>query len=389
MQRLRVLLVVVALLYGSLAALATAARAETDGPSAASSDEAAAPTDAPASTDAAAANGSDDRPHIAALLPLKSASFGKLADAVRRGVEAGASTGDPEKALPVIVYPTGDAAKDVVDTYDRALRAGARFVIGPLTRQAVQALATSNSVSVPTLALSVPEGDTLLPDGMYALGVQMEVEARQIARVAQSQGKRRAVVIHADNALAKRIAQAFMDEWARNDRMIVDQHVFTTDQGKLKRIRDSFAPNRVDALFLALDGTRARQIRPYLSKTIATYGTSQINSADGNVLGQHDLNGVVFLDMPWLVSPDHPAVLGFPRLVGVFQTFDQDRFYAIGIDAWRLAQLLLENSYSNLEALDGVSGLLSPGPARQFVREPVPVQFVQGVARPLDSVNLR
>ena len=54
-----------------------------------------------------------------------------------------------------------------------------------------------------------------------------------------------------------------------------------------------------------------------------------------------------------------------------------------------LAQLLLENSYSNLEALDGVSGLLSPGPARQFVREPVPVQFVQGVARPIDSVNLR
>jgi hypothetical protein len=388
MQRLRVLLVYVALLYGALAALATAARADDEGTPAAPATEAAAPSDA-AATDAAPSNSSDDKPHIAALLPLKSASFGRLADAVRRGIEAGASTGDTEKALPVIVYPTGDAAKDIVDTYDRALRAGARFVIGPLTRHAVQALATSNSVSVPTLALSVPEGDTLLPDHMYALGVQMEVEARQIARVAQSQGKRRAVVINTDNALSKRIAQAFMDEWTRNERMIVDQHVFTTDQGRLKRIRDSFVPNRVDALFLALDGARARQIRPYLSKTIATYGTSQINSSDGTVLGQHDLNGVVFLDMPWLVSPDHPAVLGFPRLVGVFQTFDQDRFYAIGIDAWRLAQLLLDGSYSNLESLDGVSGLLSPGPARQFVREPVPVQFVQGVARPIDPVNLR
>lgn len=377
MQRLRVLLVYVALLYGALAALATLARAATD-------DTAAEPAAGTAETVP-----SDDRPHIAALLPLKSASFGKLADAVRRGIEAGASTGDPEKALPVVVYPTGDDAKDVVDTYDRALRAGARCVIGPLTRNAVQALATSNSVSVPTIALSVPEGDTLLPDGMYALGVQMEVEARQIARVAQSQGKRRAVVIHADNALSKRIAQAFMDEWTRSDRMIVDQHAFTTDQGKLKRIRDAFAPNHVDAIFLALDGTRARQIRPYLSKTIATYGTSQINSADGAVLGQHDLNGIVFLDMPWLVLPDHPAVLGYPRLVGVFSTFDQDRFYAIGIDAWRLAQLLLVGSYNSLEPLDGVSGLLSPGPARQFVREPVPVQFVQGVARPIDPVNLR
>ena len=296
---------------------------------------------------------------------------------------------DPEKTLPVVVYSTTDAAKNVIDAYDRAIRAGAQFVIGPLTKNAVQAIATSNAVTVPTLGLSVPDSEVNLPDGMYAFGLQIEGEARQIARVAHSQGKRRAIVITGENALAKRTAQAFMDEWTRSGRLIVDQLAFTTDQGKLKRLRESLAPNNVDAIFLALDGQRARQIRPFLSKTVATYGTSQINSAESTVLGRHDLNGVIFLDMPWMVLPDHPAVLSYPRQVGVFGTFDQERFYAIGIDAWRLAQGLLAESFSTLSPLDGVTGLLSPGQARLFVREPRPVQFVQGTARVLDGVNLR
>jgi uncharacterized protein len=403
MQRLRVLLLYVALLYGALAALAIGVRAQgeggdggetveqTDAPPPAPSTSPrtpATPAPAPAPQPAPPAR-IEEKPHIAVLLPLESPAFGKLADAVKRGIEAAAATADPEKTLPVVVYPTNDVAKNIVDIYDRALRSGAQFVIGPLTKNAVQAIAKSNAVTVPTLGLSVPDNEVVLPDGMYAFGVQIEAEARQIARVAQSQGRRRAVVITGDNALAKRTSQAFMDEWTRTGRLIVDQHAYTTDQGKLKRIRDSLGSNNVDAIFLALDGQRARQVRPYLGKTVAMYATSQINSSEGTVLGQHDLNGVVFLDMPWMVLPDHPAVMTYPRLTGVFGTFEQERFYAIGIDAWRLAQGLLGESFSSLSPVDGVTGLLTPGLARVFVREPLPVQFVQGAPRIVDGVSLR
>lgn len=392
MQRLRVLLLCVAVLYGALAALAIGARAQNDGDEAVEKTEApspAAPATSVPSAQAAPSAQPEEKPHIAVLLPLDSPAFGKLADAVKRGIAAAAATADPDKTLPIVVYPTNDVAKNIVDIYDRALRSGAQFVIGPLTKNAVQAIAKSNAVTVPTLALSVPDSEVILPDSMYAFGVQIEAEARQIARVAHSQGKRRAIVITGDNALAKRTSQAFMEEWARSGRLIVDQHAFTTDQGKLKRIRDSLGSNQVDAIFLALDGQRARQIRPYLGKTVATYATSQINSAESTVLGQHDLNGVIFLDMPWMVLPDHPAVMSYPRLMGVFGTFDQERFYAIGIDAWRLAQALLAENYSNLSPVDGVTGLLTPGLSRVFVREPLPVQFVQGTARVVDGVSLR
>ncbi len=389
MQRLRVLLLCVAVLYGALAALAIGVRAQTEG------GEAVEKTDAPSASQPAQAAPTapppqnEERPHIAVLLPLESPAFGKLADAVKRGIAAAAATADPEKTLPIVVYPTNDVAKNIVDIYDRALRSGAQFVIGPLTKNAVQAIAKSNAVTVPTLGLSVPDSEVILPDSMYAFGVQIEAEARQIARVAHSQGKRRAIVITGDNTLAKRTSQAFMDEWTRSGRLIVDQHAYTTDQGKLKRIRDGLATNQVDAIFLALDGQRARQIRPYLGKTVATYATSQINSAESTVLGQHDLNGIIFLDMPWMVLPDHPAVMTYPRLAGVFGTFDQERFYAIGIDAWRLAQGLLAESFSSLSPVDGVTGLLTPGLARVFVREPLPVQFVQGTARVVDGLSLR
>ncbi len=398
MQRLRVLLLCVALLYGALAALAIGARAQTEGGEVVVETEAPPPSSpevsAPISPPAPAPKPTptaqtEEKPHIAVLLPLESTAFGKLADAVKRGIEAAASTAEAGKSLPIVVYPTNDVAKNIVETYDRALRSGAQFVIGPLTKNAVQAIAASQAVTAPTLGLSVPDSETPLPGGMYAFGVQIEAEARQIARVAQSQGKRRAVVITGDNALARRTSQAFMDEWTRSGRLIVDQHAYTTDQGKLKRIRESLGSNNVDAIFLALDGQRARQVRPYLGKTIATYATSQINSAEGTVLGQHDLNGVVFLEMPWMVLQDHPAVMSYPRLTGVFGTFEQERFYAIGIDAWRLAQGLLEESYGSLSPIDGVTGLLTPGLSRVFVREPLPMQFVQGVPRVVDGVSLR
>jgi outer membrane PBP1 activator LpoA protein len=330
----------------------------------------------------------EEKPHIAALLPTKSASFGKLADAVRRGLAAGAGVGSAN-ALPLVIYPTGDDVKELVDTYDRAIRLGARLVIGPLTKAGVHAIARSNAVTVPTLALNVPDSDVLLPDGMYAFGLQIESEARQMAKLALSQGHRRAVIIAADNTLGRRVATAFAEDWTRSGRLIVDQYFYTTDQGTLRKIKDGITIGNADMIFLALDAPRARSIRPYLGRILPTYGTSQIFMGGSEVVGQHDLNGVTFVDMPWVLMPDHPAVITYPRLQGVFASYEQERFYALGIDAWRLAQALLESGFNDAGTLDGVTGYVTPGPARQFLREAIAAQFLQGQPRLLNSVSGR
>jgi outer membrane PBP1 activator LpoA protein len=321
-----------------------------------------------------------DKPHVALILSLKSAGLGRLAEAVRMGV-ATAAGADRSDALPLITYPTGDDAKELVETFDRAIRQGARLVIGPLAKPAVHAIARSNVVTVPTLALTIPDTDVLLPDNMYAFGVQLESEARQIARLAQSQGRRRAVIIGLDTPLSKRVAQTFAEEWTRTGRLIVDQFLFTNDQVQLRKIRDGITLGNADMIFFALDAQRARQVRPYLGKVLPTYSTSQSYAPTNDVVGQHDLNGLVFVDMPWILMPDHPAVITYPRPQGVFSATDQDRFYALGIDAWRLGQSLLESGFNDAGTLDGVTGYITPGSGRQFRREAVAAQFVQGQPR--------
>ncbi|MBI1395104.1 MAG: ABC transporter substrate-binding protein [Betaproteobacteria bacterium] len=413
MQRSRVLVLLGAVLYGALAALATGtacAQNESPPPDHAIPsvrtegipppvDVPAAPGETPPPADITVTPRQDqpppppqnaERPHIAALLPLKSPVFGRIADAVRRGIEAGmAAEPDHPGRLPVLLYPTGDDPTEIVNAYDQALRMGAQFVIGPLTKSAVHAIANSSAVTSPTLGLSIPDSDVLLPDGMYAIGIDMEAEARQVAQIAGKQGKRRAVIITADNSLSRRISQAFANEWAKEGRLVVSQYAFTTDQTRLKAMSDSITSDNVDALFFALDGPRARQIRPYLGKEIAGYATSLVYSVESTVVGQLDLSGLVFVDMPWMVKPDDPVVMAYPRPEGVFSNFEQQRFYALGIDAWRISQLLLNTTYNEMGMLDGVSGYITPGPAHEFQREDIPAVMTQTGVRAMESFEVQ
>ena len=118
--------------------------------------------------------------HIALLLPLKSSALGRPAEAVRRGVFE-AHRVHAGNGLPLVVHATGDDPFDIVHAYEQAVQSGARLVIGPLTRSAVTALAHSNLVSVPTLALNAPESDSPLPYSLYVFGLQVENEAKQLA----------------------------------------------------------------------------------------------------------------------------------------------------------------------------------------------------------------
>jgi outer membrane PBP1 activator LpoA protein len=97
----------------------------------------------------------------------------------------------------------------------------------------------------------------------------------------------------------------------------------------------------------------------------------------------------VFVDMPWLLVPDHPAVLTYARPEAAGQsTMEFQRFYAVGIDAFRLAQDLLKPRPEHAP-LDGVTGYITLGPDRRFARELIPAQFVQGEPKGLVEARPR
>ena len=321
-------------------------------------------------------------PHIAVLLPLQSPTLGRMADAVRRGVLE-AHRVHAGSGLPLVILASGEDAYEITQAYERAVRAGARFIIGPLTRSAVSVIASSNLVSVPTLALNAPETDLPLPYNLYLFGMQVETEARQLARLATEQGRRRALIVASDNPLSKRLSEAFRAEWVQRGNRIEDEFQYTTEVASLSKLRDMLTIGSADMVFLALDGKRARLIRSYLGLSMPIYATSLVHTSDAP-LANYELNGVHFVDMPWLLTPDHPAVLSYERSDPSQANIEYQRFYALGIDAYRIAQSMLKAD-SEFQPLDGVTGYITADRDRRLTREGVPAQFVQGETKVLSD----
>ncbi|HEU0283328.1 MAG TPA: penicillin-binding protein activator [Gallionella sp.] len=313
-------------------------------------------------------------PHIALLLPLKSAVFGSAAETVRQGFQAAAELEmQLPGRLPVRVYSCFDESKDIAALYRQAITAGARAVVGPLTRSGASALAAERDISVPTLALNVVEGAPA--SQLYFFGMAVEAEARQAAQLARQQDLHQAIVITTRAQLAKRLQFAFEEEWHRSGGAILREIEFDNDPAVFADVADM--PGT--AVFLAADAEKARLIRPYLPNKLPIYATSQIFAGNSDTLTNYDLNGIRFVDMPWLLQADHPAVMIYPRHIPPLSA-DHERLYALGIDAFRLIQLLLAGKVDAALPLDGVSGHIELN-GRIFQRMAVQATFAQGQAQ--------
>ncbi len=302
-------------------------------------------------------------PHIALLLPLASGAFVRHAQAVRDGFVAAAKTqgGSP---LALRIYVTSDAKEQVLEGYREAVQSGARLVVGPLTRDGVSALCASELVSIPTLALNVPERGTPHPPKLYMLSLQVEAEARAVARIAFDDGRRTAYIIAANDPLSKRMQEAFLAEFTRLGGLSAEEKVYLAEAPDLNQLRKSIETSSADMVFLALDAERARVVRPHLAK-LPVYATSQVYPGDGSALAKFDLSGIRFVGMPWLLEPDHAAVMVYPR-PSYGSDVDLERLYALGIDAFRVAQDILAGHRQI--AVDGVTGDLRLGEDQEFHR---------------------
>ena len=331
-----------------------------------------AATDAPPALTAAPAADPVKAPHIALLLPTGSEAFARAAEAVRDGfTEAAKKQSGPP--VSVRLYAVADNSQSAVATYRQAVASGARMVVGPLTRDGVTAIATTlDLISVPTLALNVPEGVAGNPLNMYTLSLQIEAEARQVAQAAVRDGRRKALTITDPSLLGRRMRDAFVDELRRSGGYPIADYAYATDGATLERLRQAAGSGAVDMVFLALDAGRARAVRPQVS-ALPAYGTSQINPGS-NAASFIDLTDLRFVDMPWMLQPDHPAVMVYSR--GVPHAADDlERLRALGIDAFRIAQELYAGK-RELD-LDGVTGRLTLVAGGQ-IRRVLPVALITG-----------
>lgn len=306
---------------------------------------------------------------VALLLPLRSDALTEAAAAVRAGFMAAHER--EQDGVEVSVVETGDAPQDVLAGY-AAAAAQADIVVGPLSRMGVAAVAQSDALDKPTIALTPPDSqdgeEIALPRQMLVMGLSIEDEARQVVNWAGASGKwSKAYVLHTQAVWQRRAARAFEMQWLKLGMEPEMVEVAGNDgflNGRtLLQLKKQIQGEKSPLVFAALDARQARQVRAILGNDIALYGTSQLNPfvhTDANDAERSvEMNGTRLLDIPWLLQPDHPAVMVYPRLVvdaGQRHNADLERLYALGIDAYRVAHEIAAQ-HRDFQ-LDGVTGKL-------------------------------
>jgi len=310
-------------------------------------------------TPAPAEERADATAAIALVLPLGSETFGRAAGAVRAGFLAAAAAA---KMKPVVI---GHGDDDMLTAVNAARENGARVIVGPLVRDDVKKLAAAGLDLPPTIALNQLDDGAPLPGSMYTLTLTLDSDARQLAHRARDAGATTVAVIASDSPLQQRFAAAFNAEWILAGGNAPSMYRFDRAPDILRLLRSELNRNKVDAALLAVDGAEVALAKSYIKST-PIYTSNQVNENLPRET-RFDLDDVRFVDIPWLVDPDGAPYAGLKR--PDYPNASLDRLYALGIDAFRVAQAFADGTPERLD-FDGATGRLSlDSSGRQFLRE--------------------
>ncbi len=324
---------------------------------------------AAASTQIAAATEFPDQ--IALLLPL-SGRAEAVGVAVRDGFIA-AYLEQPAASRPRLrIYDV--AASSVSAAYGQAISDGAGFVVGPLTKEDVAAVVPLSGGRTPVLALNFLSDSINPPNNFYQFALSPEDEARAVARKLAADGRLNGVAIVPGNDWGNRVGAAFADELGHLGGSVLDSQRYDNSQVdfsdvikqvlQVRAVKGEPTTHRTDAAFVFVAAGSpgiARQILPQLkfhyAGDVPVYSTS--DSFEPDQTANSDLDGMLFPDMPWMISNDAVTaqIRDGVRAAWPARTVRRDRLYAFGFDAYRLVPALRSKAPSAAD-ISGVTGKL-------------------------------
>lgn len=354
------------------------------------------------------------RPRQIALLLPQSGPFAKSAAAVRDGFFAAYFAEEDASYRPLVrIYDSGELLEQASRAYDEAVTNGAEFIIGPLTKEGVNALSEREHLPVPTLALNYASTE-LAPANLFQFGLAPEDEVRQVAERAWLDGHNQAILLVVDGPWGERIASTFNQHWSQLGGSVLETQSFKSNESdfsqplqQLLNIDESYArmkalkqvlrtdlkfePRRradADFIFVGVPSPQqARQIRPqlkfYYASDLPMYATSHVFSGVADPAVDHDMDGVIFCDMPWtLANPPSPLWTTIVESWGE-ASHAYRRLYALGIDSFGLIAHLRRLSTFRFQQFQGVTGTLSLNEQNQIQRQLTWARFERGVPRVL------
>ncbi|WP_392566470.1 penicillin-binding protein activator [Utexia brackfieldae] len=363
--------------------------------------------------DAASTNNQQGK-RVALFLPLQGTSkvFGEV---LRAGYMEAARFYPNEPGQNVMVFDTTSAPLPVL--VKQAQEQGAEMIVGPLLKNDV-ALISQLNTAIPVLALNKINDDNQQTSAVNAnicyFGLSPEDEAADAAKHIFAQGKNNPLIITVQSDLGRRVANAFVQQWHQltssdvyvqyfnsaaelKQKMnsgvglqlqgdLLASQVLTPNQTNQANIVDLTAVNNtsntnqsvtashaIDAIYAFATQEELEFIKPMLDMKAADdenptaitvvppiYTSSRSNSANTSTDYRFEMDRVQFSDMPLLVD-DNDILSQLPK--NIQQDYSLARLYAMGIDAWRLANQFQAVQTNNQADIDGVTGqiIVSPG----------------------------
>lgn len=284
------------------------------------------------------------------------------------------------------------AANDASSVYLQAISDGSDFVVGPLTREEVAGLASLADGRATTLALNFLPDGVVVPERFYQYALSPEDEARQVARRAVADGHTAGLALVPRSDWGRRVLGAFSAELAAAGGQLLDQTDYAPDTADFNELIQKLlhtdgkrgSTPRADAqfIFVAAQPLHGRLIRTQLrfnyASALPIYATSDIYDPAGT--SNVDLDGLMFLDMPWVLDPYGPAMAARETAEKVWpdRAGPRGRLHAFGYDAFRLIGELRRLRGHASTPLPGLTGQLEIDGDGRVHRELNWAQIVDG-----------
>ncbi|HFK1203276.1 TPA: penicillin-binding protein activator [Klebsiella aerogenes] len=365
-----------------------------------------APVQAPAETQAAPAA----KP-AAAPLPAPVAA---TPEAQPEAQPVNAPAAQPQPAVATTTNPAAELK--IYDTTSQPMsqllaqvqQDGATLVVGPLLKENVEEVMKSNT-SLNVLALNQPGKVENRPNLCY-FALSPEDEARDAARHIHDQGKQTPLLLVPRGALGDRVVSAFADEWLKlGGGTVLQQRLGSTAELKsgvngggisLTGSPVSTLPSSVDsslgspgdvpvssggsidAAYIVATPEQIGFIKPLIAmrngsqSNVTLYASSRSAQGTSGPDFRLEMEGLQYSEIPMLAG-SNPALMQ-QALSAVRNDYSLARLYAMGADAWSLANHFAQMRQSPGYELNGNTGDLTATPDCVINRKLSWLKYQQG-----------
>ncbi|WP_279051378.1 penicillin-binding protein activator [Cedecea davisae] len=379
-----------------------------------------APVDPNAAVSPASASVSDLTDQKAQSASIQPATDAPAAPAAQPAGEA-SSSAPANPSAEIKVYDT--SSQPLSQVLAQAQQDGATLVVGPLLKNNVDELASTNS-PLNILALNQPETVQNRPNICY-FALSPEDEARDAAHHIWQQNHRSPLLLLPSNAFGDRVAKAFATEWQKIGGGLVLQQKFGSVSDLKRGINSgsgialtgtpvsttsNTAPDvtiggltipaaptdaqitagssgSVDSVYIVATSDEVALIKPMIAMLTGSRSAAQLYASSRSSQGVNgpdyrlEMEGLQFSEIPML-SGGNPQLMQ-QALSRVNNNYSLARLYAMGVDAWSLANHFSQMRQVPGYQLNGNTGQLTANQDCVINRKLNWLQFSQGQIVPV------